>query len=133
MLWSSIPKRKGHKKINAQINKYLFNWVLQHPQVVQSTIANYRLKFSIDGNSEPQLVPKLLLQVSIWELHNSTMSTPEEDGLKEARYAENNIMISDSTPRSILPPQLKKMSARYKVMCGCECSISTKIIHSLLL
>ena len=27
----------------------------------------------------------------------------------------------------------KKMSARYKIMCGCECCISTKSIHSSLL
>ena len=37
---------------------------------------------------------------------------PEEGGLKEAIYADNNITISDSTLQSIIPPQLKKMSAQ---------------------
>ena len=32
-----------------------------------------------------------------------------------------------------MPPQLKQMSARYKIMCGCECCISAKNIHSSLL
>ena len=45
MLWSSIPKRWGHLKINQQVKKYLYNWVLQHHQVVQYPIANYCLKY----------------------------------------------------------------------------------------
>ena len=43
------------------------------------------------------------------------------------------MIISDSTLRSLLPPQLKQMSARYKIVCGCECFISAKSIHSSLL
>ena len=57
------------------------------------------------------------------------VSTPEEDGLKELRDAENNIVISDSTLRYILPPKLNNMTARYKVMCGFECCISAKSMH----
>ena len=82
MLLSSIPNRKGHKKINAQVKKYLYNWILQHPQVVQSPIYIGCLKVSIDGHSEPQLFPKHLLQVSVRELCNSTVIPPEEGGLK---------------------------------------------------
>ena len=41
--------------------------------------------------------------------------------------------ISDSTLRLLLPPQLKQMSAQYKVMCGCECCIYSKHIHASLL
>ena len=133
MLWSSITKRKGHTKINAQVKKSLYNWILQHPQVVQSTTSNGCLKFSIDGPSETQLVKKMLLQVSARELHNSMVIPPEDGVIKEARDADNNIIISDSTLLSIVPAQLKKMSTRYKVMCGCECCISANIIHSSLL
>ena len=87
MLWSSIPKRKEHTKIKEQVKKYLYNWILQHPQVEQSPISNDCLRVSIDGHSEPQLVTKLLLQFSVRELHNIIISTPEEGGLKEARDA----------------------------------------------
>ena len=86
-----------------------------------------------DDQTEPQLVPKLLLHVSVRELHNSLVSDPNDGGLKDARYEDGNIIISENTLRSLLPPQLKQMSERYKVMCGCECCISTKIIHSSLL
>ena len=41
------------------------------------------------------------------ELHNSLLSDPNDGGIKETRY-EKNIIISDSTLRKLLPPQLKK-------------------------
>ena len=81
---------------------------MHHPQVVQSPIFNDCLKVNIYGHTEPKLVPKLLLQISVQELHNSLINDPLDGGIKEARYAENNIIISDSTLRSLLPPQLKK-------------------------
>ena len=75
------------------------------------------------------MVPKLLLQWSVRELYNSLVSDPNNGSPQEARDEEDNIIISDSTLRMLLPKQ-KKMSARYKVMCGCECCISAKSIHS---
>ena len=86
-----------------------------------------------DDQIEPQLVTKLLLQVSVRELHNSLVSYPNDGGLKDARNEDDDIIISDSTLRSFLPPQFKTMSARYKIMYGCECCISAKSIHSSLL
>ena len=53
--------RKEDSKTNDQINKSLYNWIMRHPQVVQSPIVNDCLKVNIDGHTEPQLVPKLLL------------------------------------------------------------------------
>ena len=123
-------KEERIKKINAQVKKYLYKLIIQHPQVLQYPIANDCLEVFIDGPSEPHLVPKLLLQLYVRELHNSMVSTPKAGGLKEARDADNNIIISDYKLQSILPLQRKKTSARYKVMCGCECFISAKSIHS---
>ena len=44
---------------------------------MQSTIANDILTLSIDGQSKPQLLTKLILQVSVRELHNITEIAPE--------------------------------------------------------
>ena len=70
----------------------------------------------LDDQTLPQLVPKFLLQVSIRELHNSLISDPNDGGMKYARDENDTIIISDSTLRSLLPIQLKQMSAQYKVM-----------------
>ena len=111
----------------------MYAWITHHPQVVQSPISNCCLKYMFDDQTEPQLVPKLLLQVSVRELHNSLVSDTNDGGIKDARDEDGNIIISNSTFRSLLPPQLKQMPARYKYMCGFECCISAKRIHSSLL
>ena len=82
---------------------------MHHPQVVQSPIVNDFLKVNIDGHTEPQLVTKLLLQVSIRELNNNLVSARIDGGLKEERYEDDNISISDSTLRSLFPPQFNKI------------------------
>ena len=123
-------KRNGHSKINEQIKSNLYAWITRHPQVVQSPISNDCLKVMLDDQTEPQLVPKLLLQVSIRELHNSLVSDTNYGCLKDARNEDGKIVISDSTLRSLLPPQLKQMSPCYNIMCGSECCISAKSIHS---
>ena len=71
--------------------------------------------------------------MSVRELHNSLVSDPNDGGLKDARDEYGKIIISDSTLRSLFPPQLKQMYARYRIMCGCECCIFAKSINSLLL
>ena len=58
-------KRKGHPKINEQIKKSRYNLIMHHPQVLQSPIFNDCLKVNTDGNTEPQLFPNFLLQVSV--------------------------------------------------------------------
>ena len=58
-----------------------------------------------DDQTEPQLLPKLLLQVSVRELHNSLVSDPNHGGLKDTRDEDGKIIISDSTLRLLLPPQ----------------------------
>ena len=94
-------------------------WITRHPQVVQSLISNDCLKVMLDDQIEPQLVPKLLLHVSVRELHNRLVSDPNDGGIKDAKDENGKIIISDSTLRSLLPPQLKQMSARYNIMRGC--------------
>ena len=66
-----------------------------------------------------KIIPELLFKVSVREIHNSMVSRPEVDGLKEARDEENNIIISDSTLRNIIPPQHKNLTSQYKDMHRC--------------
>ena len=128
-LWTKKVKRKRHSKINEQIKRNLYTWITHHPQVVESPIPNDCLKVMLDYQTESQLVPKFLFQVSVREPNISLVSDPNDGGLKDARDEDGKTIISDSTLRSLLPPQLKQSYARYKVMSGCECCISTKSIH----
>ena len=105
-------KTKGNSKINEQIKCHLYTWITHHTQVFQSPISNDCIKVMFDDQTEPQLFPKLLPQVSIRELHNSLVSDPNDGGLKDARNEKNNIIISDYTLCLLFPPQLKQISAR---------------------
>ena len=62
--WTKKIKVKWNSKINEQIKHNLYACITCHPQVVQSPIFNDCLKVMLDDQSEPQVVPKLLLQVS---------------------------------------------------------------------
>ena len=96
----------GDDVLSMHIKHNLYAWKTRHPQVFQSPIYNYCLKFMFDDYTETQLVPKLLLQVSVRELNNSLVSDPNDGVLKDARDEYGKIIISDSTLRSLLPPQL---------------------------
>ena len=78
---------------------------MHHLKVVQSPIFNDCMKVKIDGHTEPQLVPKLLLRVSVRELHNNLVRDTIYGGLKEARDEDDNIIISDSSLPSLLSSQ----------------------------
>ena len=80
--WSLKKKQKLNSKIDEQKKKSLYNWIMHHPQVVQSPIFNDCLKVEIYGHTEPQLLPKFLLHVSVRELHNSLVSDKDNGGLK---------------------------------------------------
>ena len=120
MLWYSIPKGWVHTISNQQVKKSVYNWILQHPQVVVSPIANDCVKLFIDVQVEPQLVTKLLLKVLVRELNNITVSPTEEDVINDAIYTDNNIIISDSSLRKNLPYELKNVYSQYKFTCDCE-------------
>ena len=76
---------------------------------------------------------RLLFQVSVRELQKNIVSDAKDGGLKESIDEDDNIIISDSILCSLLPPQLKKMSSRYEVMCSCKYCICAKGMHSSLL
>ena len=47
-LWSNIKNRKGYTKINISVKQDLYGFILQHPQVLQSTQENNCVKLSVD-------------------------------------------------------------------------------------
>ena len=82
----------------------MYAWITRHPQVFQSPISNDCLKVMFDDQTETQLVPKLSLQVSVRDPHNSLVSDPSDGGIKDDRDEDDNIIISGYTLRSLLTP-----------------------------
>ena len=82
-----------------------------------------------DDQTELQMFPKHLLRVSVRKLNTILIGDTNYGGIQEAMDEENNIIISGSTLRTLLPTQLKEMSEQYNFMCGCECCIYAKSMH----
>ena len=46
------PKQKGNPKINYQIKKSLYNWIMHHPQFLISTVLSDCIRKNIDVNTK---------------------------------------------------------------------------------
>ena len=60
-----------------------------------------------------------------------TKFTPDDGGLLRARHADtNDVIISDTMLRSLVPPQLRTMINNYKMMCGCAICNTQSIFNN---
>jgi hypothetical protein len=119
--WSSVEARKGHSRITKEVKLTLHGWVLDvdHPRVVNSPTANDTLLVLNEESGKKERVGKLLIEISVRELHNDLISPASDGGLAAARV-DGKVIISDTALRYLLPPQLKPMTEKHKQMCGCE-------------
>ena len=123
-LFSQVVKSKGWKKVDKDLKEKVISFIENHPNVVKSPIMNDYV--SVKDKDDPSVVhkvPKLLLQVSIRELHNDLI-----EQLPEASK-DGTPLVSDSVLRKMIPPQVKKMTDRYKEMCGCTDCVSIGYFH----
>ncbi len=123
-IFSQVVKSKGWTKVDKDLEEKVISFIVNHPNVVQSPIMNdFVLVKDKEDPTTVHKVPKLLLQVSIRELHNNLIEQlPEasKDGVP---------LVSDAKLRQMIPPQVKKMTDRYKQMCGCTDCVSIGYCH----
>ena len=129
--WSRCKGLKPAKTFTEEFVLEIWNWVEGHTDVIQSPIVNDTLLIKNRlGVKTP--VPKLLLRIPVHELHNDMIKPVSEGGFSLARNPEGKVIISDTSLRKHLPPQLRRMSDRHKQMCGCEpCSQGRSLTQSL--
>lgn len=112
--------------MNSELRRKLHAWIIKHPQVVASPFVNDTVKITDPENLNQKIkAGKLLLQVSMRELHNDLLSDGPL-GLEEAKDENGKVLISDTALRCLRPPQVKPMTGRYKVTCGCKICITIK-------
>ena len=72
-------------------------------------------------------VGKLLLHTSVRELHNDLIKSEKLGGLPTVwTWDKKKLLVSDTVLRHLMPRQVKKITPRYKQMCGCEVCIHCK-------
>ena len=133
--WSIISNRNGYNTQQSKVNKELLDWILNHHHVIRSPQETVLVKVpSPNGTKSLERVGKLLLEISVRELHQDLMKDPPI-GFRGAYSTDvpKKLLISERYLRNMLPPQLKSMSFADKQLCGCSCCTITKMVHACLL
>ena len=77
--------------------------------------------------NEKSFFPKTLMEISIIDLHNNMIKPYDNGGLESVfDSVPQKALISDTTLRSFIPPQVRKMTHRLCQICGCELCIIPK-------
>ena len=105
-----------------ELIEHMHEWIGNNPKVVDFLISNDILLVSDHNQPGKKIkVSKLLLQISIRELHNYLIPKSSIYQLKEAiDKSTGNPSISDTSLRALMPKNAQKITDRYKHMCGCE-------------
>ncbi len=92
-LFSQVVKSKGWTKVDKDLEEKVHSFITNHPHVVQSPLMNDCV--SVKDKADPTIVhkvPKLLLQVSIRELHNDLIEQlPEASKDGEPLVSDNSL------------------------------------------
>jgi hypothetical protein len=130
--WSNVQSRKGYSKVSPEIRSKFLKWFMNHPNVIESPITNETILVHNLATGEKERVNKLLLQISIRELHNDMLLPLDQGGFADAWDENGNVRISDTALRALLPEQARRMTPRHKQMCGCEVCIQIRSLQQSL-
>ena len=69
----------------------------------------------------------MLMYIYVRDIHNDTIKPFENGGLARIVYSRTHkVLISDTTLRLFIPPQVRKMTPKLRQICGCEIYIIPK-------
>ena len=131
--WCVLRERSHYKTMQRTLRDDLINWVLSHEHVIPSPQTSDTILVLNPKTQKREPVTKLLLQISVRELHDDLIGPPPKGLPSVYDPISNQLLVSESTLRAMLPPQLRRMTNAQKDICGCECCISTKLLHQALL
>ena len=88
---------------------------MKNSNVRESPISYDTLIIADAESGVKRIVPKLLLECFMRELHNEPIASTNDGGLLGSRHANtNDVIISDTVIGSLAPPQLRPMTDHHK-------------------
>ena len=91
-------------------------FIRSHPNVIVSLIKGDTVAIADPSDASKKIKdPKRLRQISIRELHNDLIKHVPG----ECTSSCGKILVNDTNLTANMPPDVKRMSNRYKEMCGC--------------
>ena len=131
--WCVLQERSHYKTMQRTLRDDLVNWILSHEHVIPSSLTTDTILVHNPITKQREPVTKLLLQISVRELHDDLIGPPPKGLPSVYESSTQKLLVSESTLRAMLPPQIRRMTNAQKEICGCECCITTKILHQALL
>ena len=127
-----LVKEKRYRLISEDLKDQIVQWICKYDNVIHLPIT-YDTILVIDEltGKKPKRVGKLLLTCSIKELYNDLIIDVNDGGLKDV-WNDNKLLVSETSLIFLLPDQLKKFTARYQKLYGCEYSIIIKQLQLTL-
>ena len=119
---SQVLKSKGHTKIKPEVQDKMCSFIKEYPHAVHSPIKNDTILVGDPNDPSAKIrKTKLLLQVSICELHNDLIA-------KVPSCTKNGKpLLSDWKLRMILPKEVRRMTAYHKTMCACIVCVQMRL------
>ena len=115
VLFSQVVKRKQWRIMCPNVKAKSHDYIRRHPNVIVSPIKGDTVTIADPSDASKKIkVPKRLRQISIRELHNDLIKN-----VPECTASTGKILVSDTNLRANMPPEVKRMSDRYKEMCSC--------------
>jgi hypothetical protein len=127
--WSQVRRRKRWSKVDQVLLSKVQQWVRDHSMVQECPNVNDTLLVKDPITGLKTRVRKLLLYIPVRELHNDLLG---KGGLPEARDSNQNVLISDTRLRTILPTELRAATDSHKQMCGCQYCLTTRFLQAAL-
>ena len=85
------------KKVRKALRQKLVKWIRKNSNVRESPIERDTLSITDAESGVKRSVPKLLLEYSMWHLHNELIDSPYDKCLLRSRHADTNDVISRDT------------------------------------
>ena len=85
-----------------------------------------------NNDGTPIIIQKKLLSATPGELHNLIISDENVGGFAKARDENGNAVISEHVLQQWQPNWLKRMTSKYKQMCGCKVCVVTNNMQTSL-
>ena len=119
-LWASVKKWKKCSKVMPELIDHLNEYIVNNLQVVNSTISNDTLLVPDPEQPGKKIrVSKLIFQISICQIHNDLISESIIYQLKYEIYeTTGKPTISDTDLHALMLKNVRKITDRYKQMCG---------------
>ena len=102
--------RKSYSKLKPEVRQAVYDWVVNHENVIHSLIFNDTLLLELTGSTLPKRrIGKLLLEIPVRDLHNHLVSPLEEGGLPQARNKDGIVMVSNTALRRIIKEDIPQL------------------------